>query len=143
MTDWDERFMTLALHVSTWSKDPKCSVGAIITDSQRRVVGLGYNGFPRGVSDDVARYADKYVKEKLVVHAEANAILNAARVSGCAIYTTKFPCSECAKLIAQSDIATIVCPPRPLGATLDAEDANFASVILHEAGVMLIEGGRE
>ena len=127
--------MKLAEEVATWSKDPSTKVGAIITDHSNRVIGLGYNGFPRGVSDTEDRYADKLVKYGLIVHAEANAILNAlTSVKECLLYTTKFPCSECAKLIIQSGIVKVYAPA-PATDGKWADDANFSIQMLNESGV--------
>ena len=107
---WDERFLDLCQHVSLWSKDPSTRVGAVIVDSERRIVGMGYNGFPRGVHDDALRYNNKAQKNNLVVHAEANAILNAvSSVKGCTVYVWPlFTCNECAKLVIQSGIKRVV-----------------------------------
>lgn len=81
----------------------------------KRIVGIGYNGFPRGCSDDElpwARTADSALDTKYpyVVHAEVNAILNknAASIEGCTLYVALFPCNECAKLIIQSGITEVV-----------------------------------
>lgn len=108
---WHIRFLELAKHISTWSKDPSTKVGAVIVDPEtKQIVGTGYNGFPRGVDDSEERYADRETKYKLVVHAELNAILNANKfVRGCDIYvypTMMIPnsCPECCKAIAQSGI---------------------------------------
>jgi len=110
---WDERFMRLAAHVAQWSKDPSTKVGAVIVDSKRRVIAMGYNGFPRGVDDSPERYADREVKYAHVVHAELNAILNAlGPVEGCTLYTTLEPCTGCAKAIIQSGISRVVLPDR-------------------------------
>ena len=51
MTDWNKRFLDLAGHVAGWSKDPSTKVGAVIVNDDKQVLGLGYNGFPRGVHD--------------------------------------------------------------------------------------------
>lgn len=106
---WDRRFMDLAEHVAGWSKDPSTKVGAIIADLDNRVVGMGYNGFPRGVQDRKERYEDRPVKYGFVVHAELNAILNArpADLRGCTLYVTLSPCRECAKAIIQSGIDAV------------------------------------
>jgi len=110
---WDERFMQLARHVAMWSKDPSTKVGAVIVDEKRRVVSLGYNGFPRGVDDSPERYADRPTKYAHVVHAELNAILNAPRgVEGCTLYVTLEPCTTCAKAIIQSGVRRVVLPDR-------------------------------
>lgn len=114
MTKWDQRFLELAALIATWSKDPSTQVGAVIVDENRRVVGVGYNGFPRGVDDSAHRYATKHLKYEMVVHAEANAILNAGRpVDGCTLYATFFPCPRCASLLIQSGIKRIVAAPNP------------------------------
>ena len=136
---WRRRMTQLANLVATWSKDPSTQVGAVIFDGQRRIVGLGYNGFPRGVRDLSERYDEKMVKYKLVVHAEANAILNSNKsVRECGLLATKFPCSECAKLIAQSGITDVFAPP-PVTEGVWAEDAQFSRTILVEAGVEVSE----
>lgn len=107
---WDMRFIRLANYISNWSKDPSTKVGAVITDSKNRIIGTGYNGFPRGVYDQPERYDDKDTKHGMVVHAELNAILNAVKsVSGCTIYVSPlFTCGECAKAIIQSGIKKVV-----------------------------------
>lgn len=108
---WPSRFLALAIHVSSWSKDPSTQVGAVIFDAKRRVRGLGYNGFPRGVADTTERYIDRPVKYSMVVHAEANAILNAiGSVEGCFLVSTFPPCAECAKLIIQAGIKAVYHP---------------------------------
>ena len=106
---WDVRFMALATLIASWSKDPNTKVGCVIVNDHFTAVGLGYNGFARGVDDSDQRYADREVKNQMVVHAEANAILNAARdVRGFTAYTTRFPCPSCASLLIQSGISRIV-----------------------------------
>lgn len=74
------------------SKDPSTQVGACIVDPRKRVVGIGYNGFPTGCSDDIlpwARTAEDELDTKYpyVVHAEVNAILNkiSAELIGCSV----------------------------------------------------------
>lgn len=106
---WDMRFLELASHVAQWSKDPSTQVGAAICDSQNRLLGIGYNGFPRGVDDDPSLYEDREAKYARVVHAEPNAILNSTgSLTGATIYATHFPCSTCAGLIIQSGIKNVV-----------------------------------
>lgn len=110
---WDEYFMGLAHLSALRSKDPNTQVGAAIVDENHRVVSVGYNGFPKGCSDDEFPWErDGGVldtKYAFVVHAELNAILNSPRsVQGCTIYVSLFPCNECAKAIIQSGIKRIV-----------------------------------
>src|SRR5690349_10218483 len=110
---WCIKFLDLAHHVAMWSKDPSTQVGAVIANDMKLVVGIGYNGFPRGVDDDPRRYKDREAKYPRIVHAEVNAILNAvSSVAGCTLYCTHYPCNECAKTIIQAGIGAI-CSPKP------------------------------
>jgi len=112
---WDIRFIELAKHISSWSRDPSTKVGAVIFDDQKRIVSIGYNGFAKNVRDDTQRYADREIKYKMVIHAEANAIMFAHRdLTGCSIATYPFmPCSACASLIIQSGIKRCIAPSIP------------------------------
>jgi dCMP deaminase len=109
---WDRRFLELAHVVSKWSKD-RTKVGAVIVD-RRRVVSLGFNGFPAGVEDLPELYEDRDTKLLMIVHAETNAIVSARELlSGCTIYTSFPPCAGCAGNIIQAGIKRVVCSPRP------------------------------
>lgn len=110
---WDEYFMGLAHLSALRSKDPNTQVGAAIVDENHRVVSVGYNGMPKGCSDDVFPWSREgailQTKHAFVVHAELNAILNSKYpVSGCTLYVSLFPCNECAKAIIQAGIRRIV-----------------------------------
>ena len=110
---WDEYFMGLAHLSALRSKDPNTQVGAAIVDENHRVVSVGYNGMPKGCSDDVFPWSREgailQTKYAFVVHAELNAILNSKYpVSGCTLYVSLFPCNECAKAIIQAGIRRIV-----------------------------------
>lgn len=109
IVEWDRRFMRLAIEAASWSKDPQKKVGAAIVTPQRRVVALGYNGFPIGLPDLRQELEDDDFKRDRMVHAELNAILNAERsVAGCWLYSTRFPCHECMKAIVQAGIARVL-----------------------------------
>lgn len=111
---WDEYFMGIALLSAKRSKDPSTQVGACIVNQFNKIVGIGYNGFPIGCSDDDLPWArtagsDNETKYPYVVHAEANAILNSTKdLHGARIYVALFPCNECTKLIIQSGIKEIL-----------------------------------
>lgn len=106
---WDTRFMELAEHISRWSKDPSTQVGSVITQ-KRRIVSVGYNGFPEGVNDNELLLADRVEKYPRMIHSELNAILNAKRsVEDCTLYCTHTPCDDCAKAIITAGISRIVC----------------------------------
>ncbi len=111
---WDEYFMGIATLSAMRSKDPSTQVGACIVNEDKRILSMGYNGMPRCCSDDEYPWDknDSALDSKYlyVCHAEFNAILNCAvgSVKGCTVYTTLFPCNECAKAIIQSGIREVV-----------------------------------
>lgn len=110
---WDEYFMGVALLSGKRSKDPSTQVGACIVTEDNKIVGVGYNGFPYGCSDDEFPWnkTDKWKDSKYpyVCHAELNAILNSTKdLKGCRIYVSLFPCNECAKAIIQSGIKEVI-----------------------------------
>jgi dCMP deaminase len=110
---WDDTFILMSNLIAQRSKDPSTQTGACIVNEDNVVVGLGYNGFPRGCHDDKlpwCREGDALnVKYTYVVHAEANAIMNAnVAVKGCRLYCHLFPCNECAKAIIQSGITEVI-----------------------------------
>ncbi|MEG1066520.1 MAG: dCMP deaminase family protein [Erysipelotrichaceae bacterium] len=111
--NWDEYFMGLAHLSAMRSKDPNTQVGAVLVSNDKRVVGIGYNGFPNGCNDDDFPWEregkSNDTKYPYVVHTELNAILNSNKdLRGCSIYVSLFPCNECAKAIIQSGIKKIV-----------------------------------
>ena len=111
---WDEYFMGVAILSGLRSKDPHTQVGACIVSEDNKILSMGYNGLPRGCSDDEFPWAkegdpldNKYF---YTTHSELNAILNyrGGSLEGAKIYVSLFPCNECAKAIIQAGIKTIV-----------------------------------
>lgn len=112
---WKEYFMGVAQLSAMRSKDPSTQVGSCIVNSDNKIVGIGYNGFPQGVSDDSLPWKKdgEWIDTKYpyVCHAEMNAIMNAIpaqSLKGCILYTTLFPCNECAKMIIQAGISEVI-----------------------------------
>ncbi len=111
---WDEYFMAIALLSGLRSKDPNTQVGACVANAQNKIVGVGYNGFPWGCSDDDLPWSREgsYLDTKYpyVCHAELNAVLNSVSygLRDCRIYVALFPCNECTKVIIQAGIREIV-----------------------------------
>ena len=111
---WDEYFMGVAMLSGLRSKDPHTQVGVCIVSEDNKILSMGYNGLPRGCSDDEFPWAkegdpldNKYF---YTTHSELNAILNyrGGSLEGAKIYVSLFPCNECAKAIIQAGIKTIV-----------------------------------
>ena len=135
---WDEYFMAVALLSAQRSKDPSTQVGACVANADNRIVGVGYNGFPRGCSDDdlpwVRDGAYLDTKYPYVCHAELNAVLNAISTDlrGCRIYVGLFPCNECTKVIIQSGIEEIVYLSDKYR---DTDQVRASKIMLEKAGV--------
>ena len=123
------------------SKDPSTQVGACIIDEDKKIIGIGYNGFPMGSSDDSMPW-DKEgefldTKYPYVVHAELNAILNSIKsLKNCTIYVTHFPCNECAKAIIQAGIKTIIYEDDKYA---DSPSVRASKRMLNAAGVRYYE----
>ena len=111
---WDEYFMAVAVLAGMRSKDPNTQVGACIVSENNRILSMGYNGFPNGVSDDEFPWCREGEplnnKNFYSTHSELNAILNyrGGSLEGAKLYVTLFPCNECAKAIIQAGIRTVV-----------------------------------
>ena len=139
MADWDARFMALAGHVATWSKDPSTQVGCVIVGPHREPRSMGFNGLPRRIEDTHERLHVRELKCELIVHAEENAILHAACVgvplNGCTAYVTFPPCPKCAASFIQAGIKR-VCTPRGLELPERWKGKIVTSLaLLREAGV--------
>uniref|UniRef100_A0A7S3L3S3 dCMP deaminase n=1 Tax=Amphora coffeiformis TaxID=265554 RepID=A0A7S3L3S3_9STRA len=111
---WDDYFLFLAQLTARRSKDPNTQVGACLV-LNKRIVGLGYNGFPVGCSDDLLPWArqgesELHTKYPFVCHAEVNAIMNRIfpNIRGASLYVALFPCNSCAKYIIQAGIREVV-----------------------------------
>lgn len=113
LSKWDYRFIDMAALVASWSKDPSTQCGAVIVRPDKTVASVGFNGFPKGCSDDDEFYADRDLKYARVVHAEQNALLHAHEpMHGYTMYT--YPggvgpsCDRCTAHIIQAGIKKVV-----------------------------------
>lgn len=141
ISKWDARFLRLAEHVSKWSKDPSTKTGAVIV-FDRIVLGVGYNGFPQGMSDDAALYADREQKYSRVVHCEVNALIFANQVvRGATLYTWPFmSCDRCVVQMIQAGITRFVAPQAPEEQAARWETTFIKTrAYIEEAGLSLLE----
>ena len=113
----DEMYMKMAQLIARRSKDPNSQVGAVIVSNDDRILSIGYNGFPNGVSDNEFPWErtaehEEDTKYMYVCHAELNAILNfrgdIKALTGATLYVTMFPCNECMKAIIQTGITKVI-----------------------------------
>lgn len=146
---WDRHFLGLSLYHSRLSKDPNTKVGSVIIGPDRELLSAGFNGFPRGIADTEERLADRDMKLKLVVHAEMNALLAAARtgmrLKGCSLYLAATddsgmvwggpPCTRCTVEIIQVGIGEIVSYPVKSAPSRWHADLMLARQLIDEAGI--------
>lgn len=146
---WDRHFLGMALYYSKLSKDPSTRVGSVIVGPDREILSAGFNGFPRGIADTEERLNDRDTKLKLVVHAEMNALLAAARtgmrLKGCTLYLAATdetgliwggpPCTRCVVEIIQVGICEIVSYPVKAVPSRWHEDLATARKLIDEAGI--------
>jgi dCMP deaminase len=139
MADWDHRFMELARHVATWSKDKSRQVGCVIVGPDNVVRAIGFNGFPRGLNDDDEARHQRPAKYLWTEHAERNAIYTAARngvaLAGTRMYLPWFPCVDCARAIAQSGIVELNVNAPDLSDPQWGDSFGVSIELLDEAGV--------
>ena len=138
---WDIRFLELAKHISGWSKDPSTKVGCVVVGEDREIRSTGFNGFPRGISDDDDRLTDREKKYPLICHAEENAIMHAARIGvslkGSTAYVTWPPCSRCARSLIQAGIKEVVYSTTEEIPERWLDDFNISTGMLEEANVVV------
>lgn len=141
--NWQQYFQALVKTVAAKSKDSSTKVGAVIFYNDNSICSTGYNGFPRGVKDNVADRNERPEKYLYTVHAEANAILTAAKKGHCTegtnMIVTTFPCAACAGMIVQAGIDMVLTPaPDPAMIERWGESFFAARTMLQEAGVTVI-----
>ena len=134
--------MPVAKAMAAMSKDPSRQVGAVAVNDDGIILSVGFNGFPRGVDDDPARYADKTAKYALISHAEQNLVAQAAYAGhslkgATVVLSGLYPCSSCAKSLIQAGVRRIITPP-PEVDTKWAYEAGWASLMFEEAGVEVV-----
>lgn len=135
---WNERWLSLAQFISGWSKDRSRKTGCVIVDERNTLLAIGWNGFPRGVDDDVSDRHQRPAKYSWTEHAERNAINNAAahgiRLLGATLFIPWFPCADCTRGIIQAGIGRLV------AVTPEWEDTRFNFMLSRD---MLVEAGVE
>ena len=138
---WDRRFLSLATHISDWSKDPSTKVGCVVVGPDREIRSTGFNGFPRGIADTDERLSDRDLKYPLICHAEENAIMHAARVGvslkDCTAYVTWPPCTRCARSLIQAGIVEVVYAGKDNVPERWEEDFTRSTNMMKEAGINL------
>ncbi len=136
---WDTRWLNVAQLIGTWSKDQSRKVGCVIVGTANQILSSGYNGFVRGVDDDLADRHERPAKYEWTEHAERNAIFNAARtgiaLQGATMYLPWFPCAACARAIVQVGLKTLVAIRPKREDPQWGDQFEVSEQLLREAGV--------
>jgi dCMP deaminase len=106
--EWDDYFMSIALLASQRSPCKRLQVGSVVV-KDARLISMGYNGYICG-APHISRVKDNH--EQSIIHSEINAITDCAKrgtsLSNSKIYVTHYPCINCFRSIAASNIKEIV-----------------------------------
>jgi dCMP deaminase len=127
--NWDNRWMSLCDHIAQWSKDRSSQFGCVIVDERQSVLSLGWNGFPRGINDEIEERHERPAKYLWTEHSERNAIYNAASsgvvLLGATLYVNGIPCADCARAIIQSGIHRVVMRDLKLPNYVESQKVTF------------------
>ena len=141
MANWDHRFIQLAQHIGTWSKDRSRQVGCVVVGPDNIIRAIGFNGFPRGLNDEHDPRHQRPAKYLWTEHAERNAIYTAARngvsLAGSRMYLPWFPCVDCARAIVQAGVVELIAMMPDLGDPQWGEAFAVSIELLEEAGVVV------
>lgn len=136
------RFIPVARAHAALSKDRSTKVGALILGPDDEPRGSGFNGFPRGINDDVEARHERPAKYLWTAHAEENAVAQAARAgvstNGCTMLVTGLhPCTVCSRMMIQAGIKRVLAPSPDNHPERWNDEAKVAVEMLREAGVSL------
>jgi len=144
---WHEYFLDMCAFIATKSKDKSTKVGSVIVGKSNEIRSTGYNGFPRGVNDNIKSRHKRPDKYLWTIHAEQNAILAAAKMGtsleNCRIYVDLHPCSRCAGFIIQAGISEVIIDERNIDQKKEVykrlkEDIDVAKIMFKEAKIKTI-----
>ena len=112
--NWDKFFIGMCVYISQKSKDRSTKLGAVIVNDDNDILSVGWNGFCRGIDDEIEVWHSRPEKYYVTEHAERNAVFNAARIGvslkGATLYLPfePTPCTDCTRAVIQAGIKTIV-----------------------------------
>lgn len=138
--EWDKRYLRIAREASTWSKDPRAGVGAVLVNRENRLVCTSFNGLPKSIPDDPEILNNREIKLRMIIHAELNALLfHSNDVTGYTIYSYPIPpCMHCASSIIQRGVKRVVSVYNRGHNPKWEEENKFAENLFKQAGVELV-----
>lgn len=143
---WDILWIDTAQRFAEESKDRSTKVGCVlVTPDRKTFISSGWNGFPRGVNEDIDHRHERPEKYKWTIHAERNSIYNHARNGGPGLHGAiaymnfiPFPCSNCLGAFVQCGISLIIGPNVEfpgVGAGSHYDVHDITSHIFEETGI--------
>lgn len=141
---WNEYYLNIAEVIKSKSKDQSTKIGAVIVGRGNEILSTGYNSFPRGIEDNKLERQERPEKYFWMVHAEMNAILNAARIGVSTneskmFLTCGIPCTNCGKAIINAGISEIYCKREDTTVNRQKwdEEAKRTLKMFEEAGIII------
>lgn len=137
--EWNNYFLGLAKVVSQRSHDIHTKHGCIITDRQHRILGVGYNGFAKGM-DDNSLPTNRPEKYHWMIHAERNALSNCIiRPDNGIAYVTGQSCNDCIMSLWQEGITTVVMSEDHGTILFDEEAKKRFDIFVRQTGIEILK----
>jgi len=131
--------MTIACVTAMRSPDPATKHGAIVVDTNNKVLGIGYNCFPRGAKDDSKYPLTRPEKYAYMIHSERNALDNCSvDTAGATVYVTGMPCSSCLRDMIQKGIKKVIYG-QVNSACVDEKDQEASQLMLDNHDIELVQ----
>jgi dCMP deaminase len=135
------KFKGILKEIALMSKDRNTKVGAIALDENLNIISTGYNGFPRGVNDNIDQRHQRPDKYLWTAHAEENLVAQAAYMgkslkNSTILVSSLFACNVCARMIIQSGVKRIIAPSSDEGNWKESNET--AITMFQEANVEII-----
>lgn len=131
--------MTIACVTAMRSPDPATKHGAVVVDKRNKVLGIGYNCFPRGAKDDSKYPLTRPEKYAYMIHSERNALDNCSvDTNGATVYVTGMPCSSCLRDMIQTGIKKVIYG-QINSACVNQKDQEVSQLMLDNHDIELVE----
>lgn len=140
---FDDRIMSMGYIMAEGSKDKRTHIFAIVIGPDKEIRATGYNGFPRGLDDNIPERQEKPEKYYWFEHGERNSLDNATltgtSLKGCKMYTNGIPCTDCARGIVQSGILEVIVDEEwnKTNSGRDLEESRRTIQMFRETGVKI------
>lgn len=137
--NWTDYFLGLAKVVSQRSHDIHTQHGCVITDTNNRILGVGYNGFPKGMNDKILP-TSRPEKYNWMIHAERNALSNCIiRPDKGVAYITGQSCNDCIMALWQEGVTKVVMAENHGTQLFDENAKTRFDLFVEQSGIEIIK----